>query len=370
MVDFGTPFAEGVLAALDAEAPAYSARNEARGRPSLDLAKGEVRLPWPKELLAKASAGVRTEDFMYADPQGTIELRDAYVRWATRDCNGGALGPENVMVTSGGKQAIWAALLLSVRPGMKILIPSPGWALYRVWGRALNAHVETYESEGNFFGELSERIGQGDVDIVIINSPANPTGFELAPEEVRHLAELAVERNVRIVSDEVYREFGRERGGFLRFVASSNEMIAVADSVSKIGAAAGLRVGFLVASARFVRSALKLRSTIDSCPPGLTQRFAQILLTEGDQFREDVRRSAALKTSKLRRRLEREGLEVVSDGGIYVWARHFDRNASDSLMISGAVIRGMDGKLFGARERIRLCPIIEDPMLSQLLQEE
>lgn len=358
-------FGELTVAAMASQAPAYAKTKDTpvEARTYLDLSIGEARVSWPQDLVTRALAdGAVT--LAYSDPQGMLQIREAYL--STFATTHAGLTAENILVTSGAKQALWAALCLYIRPGMTVLIPSPGWPLFRIWVEALQANVATYSSEGPLAISIVDALDRFRPDAVIVNSPTNPTGQELSPQDVGLVADRTRELGTILISDEVYREFGNSKAGFAHLISDPDRIVFVVDSISKWGAAAGLRVGFLAGGKSHVARALLLRSAVDSCPPTLTQAFALTFLLNGNEFRFQLRQFAKRAVAGLHNRLESSGVDVISSGGIYIWA-HASNQSPSFIRSQGKLLRGVEGGVFGGTGRIRLCPVMNESLLLQYL---
>lgn len=365
----GPPYLEAVLASLAAEAPWYTKSRAPMTSGAIDLSAGEIRIDVSGGALRPTAPKFEATDFCYQDPRGLPVLRKTYLRSVTGFRGDGLLEAANVLVTSGAKHALWLAFMLLVKPNGLVLLPSPGWPPYRVWARALGARIATYDaSQPNVATQILQGLHE-DVSVLIINVPNNPTGSEITQNDVRRIVDRASEVGAGIVSDEVYREFAREPASLLDYVDREDVEVLVADSVSKSTAAAGLRVGFLVARPALIDDALALRSVVDSCPPGVTQRVANSLLdVTAAPFRAALRQRAASDIESLRSCLEEHGLEVASSGGIYIWVRLADND--QQVRLGDATLAGCPGENFQAPGYVRLCPVTDEPAFLHLLRSQ
>lgn len=358
------PYAAALLTSLDMLAPSYvsQGREFVEG---VNLTAGEVRIKIPPHLLG-LHEDVLTARLSYSDPRGAEPLRELYLsgRGTTH------LSSSSVVVTSGAKQAAWLAFMLLVQPGSKVALPRPGWAPYAVWASALGAEISTYDPlQHDAVQTICDGIAGG-VDVVVLNSPNNPTGAELPWAAIEAIVAAATAAGAALLSDEVYSHFSEGGASLLRYVREEGPEVIVADSVSKWTAAAGLRIGFLTGPKKRIDQALALRSTIDSCPPGPTQAIAgELLGAPAAQFRSSLRTHARRTTKGLKMLLERNGIRVRSAGGLYVWAEA-PAEAAGLRLYDGTVLRGVPGELFGAAGHLRLCPVTDDQDVLTLLEGE
>ena len=353
----GVTFAQDVARSLRDTAATYV--NQAKPQPAdIDLSAGEIRVSWALDGLQTLPTTTLGQ-LSYQEPLGLVSLRDSYIKCVGEEATLPNLTAENVMVTSGAKQALWFALATKVRPGDRILVPNPGWPPFRVWAALLGAEVSYYDASDASANGLLPAICSGRFHHAIINSPNNPTGAEYSQITIDALASEAARTGTSIIADEVYRGVSEWRASFLRYVPRGD--VIVADSISKSAAAAGLRIGFLTAGPDVIRAALSMRSVLDSCPPGVTQVIASHLISfSTSAFRARIRSLARGTIASLSQLLSKSGIEVASSGGIYVWARHSDPCES-VITVSGITIRGVAGSSFGAPGFIRLCPVTDHP---------
>lgn len=357
-----------LLDALASE-PLYVQTRGSRGF-DVDMSMGEVRLKsFQSRIPALISPASLTWD--YAAPQGNQDLREAYLetlRASGHDVHG--LSAENVVITAGAKQALWLAFMLSVRRHSTVLVPSPGWPPYRIMARALDAKCLTYDPTiADLPDHLCSVLSREHVDVLVLNSPNNPTGVELDEGDICQIHEWATKEGTRIISDEVYRLFASRTASIAGHVEANGASHFLADSLSKACAAAGLRIGFLLAGHKDVEAAIHLRSTIDSCPPTVTQAIALALL-RSDPKAAETKAFAGQALGQLNRVLRQEGHDVVSSGAIYTWIKPSSSLKGDlrHIICRGAKIRGVPGDLFDRPGYLRLCPTSDDPATLELLR--
>jgi aspartate aminotransferase len=348
------------------EAPGYS-RSGLVDVGEIDLALGEARFAWPDDLLATLISP-STAQMRYQNPLGLPQLRMAYLaKAASAQLQERQLDLANVLVTSGAKQALWLAFLVSVKDDSRVLLPRPGWPPYVAWTRACGGEIDWYDPTDISGSAPIQRLSSGEFTHLVINSPHNPTGCEYSQSVVDRIADAAEAFEVTIISDEVYRCFATGEASFVPHVSPKSGCVLVADSVSKSAGAAGLRVGFLIANESVVSSAAFLRGTVDSCPPGITQSAATLLLSpRSDRFRVGVRSFAQECVKRLIVVLRKDGISIQSSGALYVWA--CTKSDDGRLYLrDGSVLRGLPGSTFGESACLRLCPVSDDPQVAALL---
>lgn len=363
----GPTFSDRLKDAILAESPEYVG-SESKDMADVDLSRGEARFNWPADVLAALTAP-RSRQMHYQDPMGSLDLRTAFLAAAVPERIRG-LDAGNVLVTSGGKQALWLAFLTMVGSGDRVLLPRPGWAPYAIWTRTCRAEASWYDPRDPGAEAVIRQVASGAFDHVVVNSPNNPTGVEYGQEVMDAIAAAAAKAGVGIISDEVYRGFASKGATFLPHVDPEGSRIVVADSLSKSAGAAGLRLGFLVGGWPTIKSAVAIRGTVDSCPPGIGQSAGTFLLSPAlRRFRDGIRKLAGTSVSRLVELLKAEDMRVESSGALYVWI------PSDSVggrieLGSGCVLRGTAGGAFGQSGYVRLCPVTDDSRVAALLNME
>jgi aspartate/methionine/tyrosine aminotransferase len=175
----------------------------------------------------------------------------------------------------------------------------------------------------------------------------------LAIHEIVRQASL---HGVSILSDEVYRPFSALRSSFLPFVGEADTPVIVVDSASKWLAAAGLRIGFLVANEKLINSALMIRGTIDSCPSGPSQAVTALMLSDfAAETRTAIRQFVRTRVQGFVDLLTSEGISPKHSGGLFVWL-----SAKDPVLpwndLEGRVLSGVSGAAFGMPGHVRFCP--------------
>lgn len=354
-------FVGQTLAALKQTNSAYSRPAPPAGGP--DLQVGEVRYDLPDSLRAELGECVaRLKQVGYSDPHGERDLRSAYSRHLREAVPGRIPGGE-VVVTTGGKEAVWLALGIAAHMGQVecALLPQPGWEPYSLWLTALGCRWIGYDPAAvaenpAIVARLVENAPERPT-LLLLNYPHNPTGIGVDQAAMDALVEVAAGCGLRIVSDEVYRAFGDHPASACLAPAFDPDRDLVADSCSKWLGAAGLRVGFLQSGAALLDIASQVRATYASCTSLVTQRLATVLLTspEAAAWQGAVHRDIAASRSTVAAELAKRGLVVESLGGLYVWVRRpLD---GDRLMVDRRIAPAgfTDGAGFGAPDRVRLC---------------
>ncbi len=254
---------------------------------------GEPDFPTPDNIVQAAIRALREGQTHYTLNAGILPLRQAIAE-ATERSHGLRYDPEGeVMATVGGMQALMLLMLALVDPGDEVIISDPYWPNYVGQVKACGGVpvlVKVREEDGFVFdpGRVREAVTPR-TRILLVNSPANPTGGVAGREVLRALAELAVERDLVVVSDEVYRHFLYDGAEFVSIATfpGMRERTFVVDSFSKTYAMTGWRVGWAAGPAEVIRNMVKLQENVAACVNSATQ-YAAIEALRGSQ--EPLRR--------------------------------------------------------------------------------
>ncbi|MGE0212396.1 MAG: pyridoxal phosphate-dependent aminotransferase [Parvibaculaceae bacterium] len=283
---------EGAFAVLD-----KALAMKAKGAPVINLGIGQPDFPPPEHVLQAAEKAGRDGPHGYTSPVGIPPLREA-VAAHLHDRYGVSIDPGNVIIVPGGKVTFYFACMLFGGPGSEILYPDPGFPPYREAIRSSGGKGVPYPiREERDFGfdadEILSLIGPK-TRLVMLNSPANPTGGVVNRAELARLVEgLARHPNVAILADEIYSHLVFEGSGFaslLEFPEVLDRTILL-DGWSKTFAMTGWRLGYGVWPARLVEYVRKLITVDHSCVNGVAQMAGLAALTGPMEPVERMRRT-------------------------------------------------------------------------------
>jgi aspartate/methionine/tyrosine aminotransferase len=269
--------AESATLAVDAKAKAL----RAQGEPVIGFGAGEPDFPTPAHIVeAAAAACADPRNHKYTPAPGLPELREAIAAKTLRD-SGYDVKPSQVLVTNGGKHAVYNTLLTLVDDGDEVLLPAPFWTTYPepvalAGGRAVV--LPTDESTGfRVTVEQLEAAWTPRTKALVFVSPSNPSGAVYPPEEVEAIGRWAVERGVWVVTDEIYEHltFGPHRFSSMpTLVPELAEQCVVLNGVAKTYAMTGWRVGWMIGPPDVIAAATNLQSHSTSNVANVSQRAA------------------------------------------------------------------------------------------------
>jgi aspartate/methionine/tyrosine aminotransferase len=269
---------------------------KAQGAPVINLGIGQPDFTPPRHILEAAEKAVRDGPHGYTSPQGLPVLRDAVAQYVARRFKV-PVAAEEVVIVPGGKVTFYFACQLFGGPGTEILYPDPGFPPYRDAARSSGAKPVAYpireaKDFGFDAGEVLSLITPA-TRLIIVNSPANPTGGVVARKEMQKLAEgLLRHPQVAILSDEIYSHLifkGAEFTSFLSFPELRDRTIML-DGWSKTFAMTGWRLGFGIWPRALIEHVKKLITVDHSCTSVATQMAGLAAITgpmdEIERFRQ------------------------------------------------------------------------------------
>ena len=250
---------------------------KAKGAPIINLGIGQPDFSPPRHILEAAAKAVRDGPHGYSSPQGLAPLRDAVAQHVSRRFNVPVSGGE-VVIVPGGKVTFYFACQMFGGPGTEILYPDPGFPPYRDAARSSGARPVPYpireEKDFGFDAEEVLALITPATRLIIINSPANPTGGVVARAELEKLAEgLLRHPDVAILSDEIYSHLIYEGAEFTSFLAfpELRDRTIILDGWSKTFAMTGWRLGFGIWPLPLIDHVKKLITVDHSCTSVATQ---------------------------------------------------------------------------------------------------
>lgn len=271
---------------------------EAKGRDIVHLEIGEPDFDTPANIVEAGVNALRTGWTHYGPSAGLPALREAIAGYVseTRRVH---VTPEEVVVVPGGKPIIFFIILALVEEGDEVIYPNPGFPIYEsmiefVGARAVPIRVREERSFGFDAKELAEKITPR-TKLVILNSPHNPTGGVLDEKDVREIAQVIGDRDIMVLSDEIYSRLIFEGEHFsLLSIPEFRDRTVLLDGFSKTFAMTGWRMGYGVMRTDLAVQVSRLMTNSNSCTASFTQ-IAGIEALHGDQssvdrMREEFRR--------------------------------------------------------------------------------
>ncbi len=249
-----------------------------------DFGAGEPDFDTPENIKQAALEAMRAGRTKYTAAGGIREIQRAIIDFYQRDF-GTEYQPGEVMVTAGGKQAIFNAVVTLINPGDQVLIPKPYWVTFPevvVFAGGIPVFIETETTDFLLTAEQVEEAITSKTKLLILNSPSNPSGRVLPPADFRRVMELAAERGIYVISDECYLRFVYPPGEVFSAASLASEVrarLCIAGSFSKTYAMTGWRVGYALAPVEWTKAMLKVQGHSTSNANSIAQWAAVAALT-------------------------------------------------------------------------------------------
>ena len=248
----------------------------AAGADVVDFGAGEPDFDTPENIKQAAAEAMRVGRTKYTSTGGTRELQRAIINFYQREFQT-EYQPSEVMGTSGGKQAIFNAVVTLINPNDEVLIPKPYWVTFPeivVFAGGKPVFIETEETDFLLTAEQVERAITSKTKILILNSPSNPSGRVIPPAEIRRIIELTADRGIYVISDECYLRFVYPPGEVFSAASLPTELrtkLCIAGSFSKTYAMTGWRMGYALAPTDWTKAMLKVQGHCTSNPNSIAQ---------------------------------------------------------------------------------------------------
>ncbi len=267
--------------AIDAKAKAM----KAKGVDIVNLSAGEPDFDTPEHIKQAAIEAIKQGFTRYTPVGGIPELKEAIAKKLARDY-GQEYGPQEIMVSTGGKQVLYNVLQAIVTPGDQVIIPVPYWVSYPPMVELAGGEpvYVSCDAEKDFALDI-----QGLKDAVtdrtraiILNSPSNPTGAVYSPDDLKAVSELVMEKGIWVISDDIYDEIrfgGQGPENIITIEPGVRDYLLMANGVSKTYAMTGWRIGYLAGPEPVVKACTKIQSQSTSNPNSIAQKAALAALT-------------------------------------------------------------------------------------------
>ncbi len=341
----------------------------AQGVDVVDFGAGEPHFPTPQHIKDAAIAAIQGNFTKYTAVAGTTELRDAIVHRHALDFDSD-YGREQVIASVGGKHALFNAMQVLVDHGDEVILPVPYWVSFKDIIRYAGGQCVLLQSdEGRGFRVTADMVVNlitSRTKAIVLNSPSNPSGAVMSPEDMTELIRLAQERGIWVLSDECYVYLNYTGKNFsVGSLREYKERIVVLGSLSKTYAMTGWRLGYALAPAAVVSAMAKLQSQSTSNPTSIVQKAAVAALNGPQECVAQMRREyIALRDHVVKGLRSIPGVTcTMPEGAFYAYpnissflGRGNVKSASDvaARLLREAHVATVPGEGFGTREHIRV----------------
>lgn len=274
--------AESATLKVDAKAKAL----QAEGRPVISYAAGEPDFPTPAHIVeAAAKAVLDPKNHRYTPAVGLPELREAIAQKTLKD-SGTDVTASQVVVTNGGKQAVYQAFAVLLDEGDEVLLPSPYWTTYpEAIALAGGKTVEVFAGSDQDYKVTVEQLEKAKTSrtkVLLMCSPSNPTGSVYSKEEMTAIGKWAYENGLWVISDEIYQNLvydGVKAYSITEVVPELADRTILVNGVAKSYAMTGWRLGWMTGPTDAIKAAANLQSHLTSNVNNIAQKAALAALT-------------------------------------------------------------------------------------------
>jgi aspartate aminotransferase len=327
---------------------------EADGIDVVDLSVGEPDFPTPENVVEAGKAAMDAGHTGYTSSNGIPELKDAIVDKLHDD--GIDCGPENIIVTPGGKQGLYEIVHTLIDDGDEVVLLDPAWVSYEAMVKLAGGSLRRVDTAPHDFqlepalDDLAETVSD-ETELLVINSPSNPTGAVYSDAALEGVRDLAVEHDVTVISDEIYKEitYGVEQTSLGSLEGMGDRTITL-NGFSKAYSMTGWRLGYFCAPEAVVQQAGKLHSHSVSCAVNFVQHAGVEALRNTDDAVVEMRDAFEERRDFLVDLLAEHGVDVaVPDGAFYMMLPVDD---DDQAWCEGAIedahVATVPGSAFGS----------------------
>jgi aspartate aminotransferase len=326
----------------------------------VDLSVGEPDFPTPQPIVDAAKAALDAGHTGYTTSAGIMPLREAIVQKLAAD--GIDATPGEIIVTPGGKQALYEIFQAYIDDGDEVVLLDPAWVSYEAMAKLAGADLTRVDTApydfqlGPALDDLAAAVSDT-TKLLVVNSPSNPTGAVYSPAALAGLRDLAVEHDFVVLSDEIYDRitYGAEVTSVGALPEMADRTITL-NGFSKAYAMTGWRLGYVHAPTAIVDAAKKVHSHSVSCAVNFVQHAGVTALTETDAEVEQMRASFEHRRDLLAGWFEELDVEVpIGDGAFYMMVPvAADDTAWCTTAIEEAHVAMVPGSAFGAPGYARL----------------
>jgi aspartate aminotransferase len=274
--------AESATLKVDAKAKAL----QAEGRPVISYAAGEPDFPTPAHIVeAAAKAVLDPKNHRYTPAVGLADLREAIAQKTLRD-SGTQVSANQVVVTNGGKQAVYQAFAVLLDAGDEVLLPTPYWTTYPeaislAGGKAIKVFAGS-EQDYKVTVEQLDKAKTARTKVLLMCSPSNPTGAVYSKEEIAAIGTWAHQNDLWVITDEIYQNLvydGLKAYSITEVVPELIDKTIMVNGVAKSYAMTGWRLGWMAGPADAMKAAANLQSHLTSNVNNIAQKAALAALT-------------------------------------------------------------------------------------------
>ena len=315
---------------------------------AINLGIGEPDFNVPENIKKAMKESIDKNETHYTSNKGIIELREEIVKKFKND-NGIKTNPDNIIVTAGASEALFICAQAFIEKGDEVILPNPGFLSYEACVKIAEGTVVPIdckmENEFKLKAEdVSEKITK-DTKAIVLNSPSNPTGAVMEKEDIKAIADLSMDNDFLIISDEIYEKIIYDKKHYSP--ANYSDNVITLNGFSKTYAMTGLRIGYLNANENITEELLKVHQYNIACASTTSQKGAYEALTGPQDEVEKMISEFKNRRNLIVSRLNGMGYETVNaEGAFYVFPKIEDEDFVVKAAKAGVIT--VPGAAFGS----------------------
>ena len=315
---------------------------------AINLGIGEPDFNVPENIKQAMKNSIDDNDTHYTPNKGYIELREAIADKFKKD-NGIETNPDNIIVTVGASEALYMCAQAFIESGDEVILPNPSFLSYEACVKLADGKIIPVDCkmENEFklkADDVSEKITKN-TKAIMLNSPSNPTGAVMEKEDIKAIADLSMDNDFLIISDEIYEKIIYDKKHYSPAKYSDN--VITLNGFSKTYAMTGLRIGYLTANEEYTEELLKIHQYNIACASTVSQRGAYEALTGPQDEVTKMVNEFKNRRDLIVKRLNEMGYETVNaEGAFYVFPKIEDKEFVQKAAEAGVIT--VPGAAFGS----------------------
>lgn len=336
---------------------------KADGLDVIGFGAGEPDFPTPDYIKEVGIQAIQNNDTKYTPSVGTVALRKAICQRLKEDC-GVEYTPAEVAVSNGAKPCVYVALRALVNPGDEVILPAPYWVSYIELIRMVGGVPVVVEAtEAEHFKITPEKLAAAitpKTKCMILNNPSNPTGMMYSRKELEEIAKVCVEKDIYVISDEIYYRLAYDNEEFVSFAALGEDVKArtlLVNGVSKSYAMTGWRIGYVAAPAAISKVIGNYLGHCTGSPSSISQAAAAEALSASQETVEKMREAFEERRNYMVERMNQiEGVSCIKPEGAFYVMMNISKIFGKELF--GHVIKDADdfGNMFLKYGKVAVVP--------------
>lgn len=338
-----------------------------KGEPVIHLGSGEPKSKVPLDAILTCAAKLRTADIRYTPTEGIPSLVQAIIRYTEENYNK-VIGPENVIVAAGAKQAFYNLMMTVINPQDEVIILAPYWVSYpEIVKMVYGVPVVVRPEDGRFHPRMEDitQAVSSYTKAIIINSPNNPSGVVYSEDFIGEIVGFCEKKGIYLVMDDIYQKLvfnGKTAVPCYKYSKdnSDSSRLIVVNGVSKMYAMTGFRIGWTIANRKITEAMINVAAQNTSCPSVILQAAAAGALngvqSSVESLRLTLENSRNVMVNELR---SFTGVKITPpDGTFYclpdLSAYHMSSVELSKLLLEKALVVTVPGSEFGMEGHLRL----------------